>query len=131
MRRTAWFVLACVVVVGVVSSLAQTQGGGGITSIQPIFDRECVKCHGPQAQKAKLDLSPEKAYTSLVNVPSRQVSTMVRVKPGDPDQSYLWLKLEHRSLEGDGMPKGLFSSKKLSRADLDAIKAWIAAGANP
>ncbi len=130
MRRTISTVVAGVVATGLIAVLAQTSGGG-MAGIQPIFDKECVKCHGPKEKKAKLDLSAGESYKALVNAPSKEVPTMVRVKPGDPDQSYLWLKLEHRSSEGVGMPKGFFSSKKLSRNELDAIKAWIASGANP
>jgi hypothetical protein len=53
------------------------------------------------------------------------------VKPGDPEQSYLWLKLEHRTEEGSGMPKGFFSAKRLNPKDLETVRAWIAAGAQP
>ena len=66
-----------------------------------------------------------------MNVPSKEVPGTVRVKPGEPDQSYLWLKLEHSASKGDGMPRGLFFSKKLSQNDMEAIKAWITAGALP
>jgi hypothetical protein len=130
MRRVVWIVLAGVMAVGLVSALAEAPGGS-LAGVQPIFDRECVKCHGPEKQKAKLDLSPGVAYKSLVNTPSKEEPSFMRVKPGDPDQSYLMLKLEHKSSDGDGMPKGLFGSRKLSQQDLDIIKAWIASGANP
>lgn len=130
MRRTISAVVAGVVSAGLIAALAQTPGGG-MAGIQPIFDRECVRCHGPKEKKAKLDLSAGESYKALVNAPSREVPAMVRVKPGDPDQSYLWLKLEHRASEGVGMPKGFFFAKRLSQGELDTIKAWIASGANP
>jgi len=130
MRRVAPILLAGVVAMGLVSALAETPGGG-FANVQPIFDRECVKCHGPEKQKAKLDLSPGVAYKSLVNTPSKEEPTLLRVKPGDPDQSYLMLKLEHKSSDGDGMPKGFFGARKLPQRDLDAIRSWIASGANP
>jgi mono/diheme cytochrome c family protein len=97
--------------------------------VQPIFDKACVECHGAKKAKAKLNLDAAVALKSLVDVPSEQVPGTVRVKPGDPEQSYLWLKLDHRSKEGDGMPKGMFGAKKLPQAELDLIKAWIAGGA--
>lgn len=130
MRRVVSILLAGVVATGVASAFAESPGWS-LASVQPIFDKECVKCHGPEKQKAKLDLSPGLAYKSLVNTPSKEDPTLMRVRPGDPDQSYLWLKLEHKTSEGDGMPKGFFGSRRLSQKDLDAIKAWIASGANP
>jgi mono/diheme cytochrome c family protein len=130
MRRVVCIVLAGAVVTGVASALAETPGGS-LADVQGIFDRECVKCHGPDKKKAKLDLSAGESYKSLVNTASKEEPSILRVKPGDPEQSYLWLKLEHKTSEGDGMPKGFFGSRRLSQKDLDAIKAWIASGANP
>jgi mono/diheme cytochrome c family protein len=97
--------------------------------IQPIFTDSCVKCHGPKEQKAKLDLSDGKAYRALVNVPSAEVHSMMRVKPGDAEQSYLWLKLQHTAQKGDGMPKWWFWSRHLPQDQLTLIKAWIDGGA--
>ncbi|MEW5764751.1 MAG: c-type cytochrome domain-containing protein [Acidobacteriota bacterium] len=97
--------------------------------IQPILDRECVECHGPKRAKARLDLSAGRAHSNLVGVPSSERPEILRVKPGDPEASYLWLKLDHRAPEGSGMPKGLFLSRRLSREDLDLIRLWIQAGA--
>lgn len=130
-KRTALALAWTALVLGVAGAFAQTGGSTYSTTVQPIFDRECVKCHGPKEKKAKLDLSPGESYKALVNVPSKEVSGTLRVKPGEPDQSYLWLKLEHRASEGEGMPRGLFFSKNLSQKDMEAIKAWIAAGAAP
>lgn len=133
------FVLAVIVagavVMGAWHLLAQSPGAvaGPAYSqvVQPIFDRECVKCHGPKERKAKLDLSPGQSYKALVGVPSREVPGFSLVKAGNLEESYLWLKLDHRSSEGDGMPKGLFFSRKLKQADLEVIKAWIVSGSKP
>jgi hypothetical protein len=114
-----------------VGALAQGVAPSFVEGVQPIFDRECVKCHGAKERKGKLDLSAPDSYKALVNVPSREAPATLRVKPGDPEQSYLWLKLEHRTEEGSGMPKGFFSAKRLAQKDLDVVMAWIAAGAQP
>lgn len=118
-------------VAGLAAATAQDSPGGLEATVQPIFDRECVKCHGAKEKKSKLDLSAGEAYKSLVSVPSREVPETMRVKPGDPEQSYLWLKVNHTASEGSGMPKGIFFSKKLSAQDLEAIRSWIASGARP
>ncbi len=97
--------------------------------VQPIFDRNCAKCHGAEEARAKLNLSAATAFKALVGTPSQQVPTLARVKPGDPGSSYLWQKVQHTAAKGKGMPKTMFGSKKLSDPDLDLIRKWIEAGA--
>ncbi len=97
--------------------------------VQPIFDESCTGCHGAAHQRAKLNLSPATAATALVGVASSEVPQLVRVKPGDPEASYLWQKLQHTAAQGKGMPRGIFTSKRLPEAQLDIIKRWILAGA--
>jgi hypothetical protein len=99
------------------------------TDVQPIFDMECADCHGAKSPKAKLNLSAATAKQALINVPSDEVPQLVRVKPGDPDNSYLWQKLQHTAAKGKGMPRTTFSSKRLPDAQLDVIRQWIQAGA--
>jgi hypothetical protein len=97
--------------------------------VQSILDNNCTGCHCAKKQKAGLNLSAPKAYASIVQVPSRQVPTLMLIKPGDPDQSYFWQKLAHTAKEGSGMPKAFFGSKKLSEADMNVVKTWIQGGA--
>jgi len=130
-KRTTLALVLTTFVIGVAGAFAQSNGSTFSTTVQPIFDRECVKCHDTKHRKAKLDLSQGESFGAIVNVPSKEEPGTVRVKPGDPDKSYLWLKLEHKTSEGDGMPKGFFSSGKLSQKDMEAIRAWITAGALP
>lgn len=114
-----------------VGLLAQSPGVSFSRDVQPILDRDCAKCHDAKEHKGRLDLGPEVAYKNLVDVPSAEVGAIPRVKPGDPEGSYLWLKLEHKTAKGSGMPKGLFWSRHLSEQDMGIIKAWIEGGARP
>lgn len=123
------WIIPTVLAVAALALVAEPPAPSYSKDVQPIFDKACVECHGAKKAKAKLNLDAAVALKSLVDVPSEQVPGTVRVKPGDPEQSYLWLKLDHRSKEGDGMPKGMFGAKKLPQAELDLIKAWIAGGA--
>ena len=100
-------------------------------AVEPIFVKACGDCHGGDNPKKGLDLSKDTGYAQLVNVKSQEVPEMVRVKPGDPAASYLWLKVTHTATQGKGMPRTLFGSKKLPQADLDLIQEWIVQGANP
>ena len=99
------------------------------TDVQPIFEMACTDCHGAKRAKAKLDLSAASARGALVNHPADQVPQMMRVKPGDPESSYLWHKLQHKAAKGKGMPRGIFSAKRLPEAQLEVIRKWIEAGA--
>ena len=128
MNRIAWlsglaFGLGALVLLAVPQEISFSR------DVKPILDKECTSCHKTKRMKADLDLSGDNALKNLLNVPSSQVPDMVRVKPGDPEQSYLWLKLDHRAQKGGGMPKIFVFSKRLHQDKLDLIKAWIAGGA--
>lgn len=81
-------------------------------------------CHiGPTAKKG-LDLTEEKLFQSLVNVPSRDVPALKLVQPGKPQQSYLLMKIiGDAQIKGDPMPR---RGSALSEAQVKAISDWIA-----
>ncbi|NOX38628.1 MAG: hypothetical protein GXO78_13950 [Calditrichaeota bacterium] len=101
-----------------------------LSSIQAnVFSKTCAVsgCHNSADKQAGLDLSPGKAYSNLVNVRSSQVNDLFRVKPGDPNNSYLIIKLEQ-----DNPPQGVrmpASGNPLPQATIDVIRQWIADGA--
>lgn len=89
-------------------------------------------CHGSAPYQGDLDLMSANAYDDLVNVQS--LVGGLRVKPGSPDESLLWLKLTN-TLPDDGslgepMPRGeAIQWSSISQEDLDLVRAWILAGA--
>ena len=96
------------------------------SSIQSqIFEPKCVRCHGAVAN-AGLDLRAATGFANLVNAASTETA-LLRVAPGDPENSYLIHKLEGRSgIVGSQMPKdGPF----LSAEQIDVVRSWITAGA--
>ncbi len=100
-----------------------------LTVIQrTIFDRHCVTdCHELVSAAANLTLTPGKSYEELVQQPSQQISSRVRVVPGDPDRSYLMIKMEGRAgMVGDAMPR---LAPRRPRAEIDLVRAWITRGA--
>ncbi len=99
--------------------------------VEPIFVKECAHCHGGDNPKKGLDLSAGKGYADLTQHKSQESPLMPLVKAGDPAGSYLWLKVSHTALEGRGMPRTLFGSKKLPQTELDTVRDWIIQGANP
>jgi hypothetical protein len=98
-----------------------------------VFERHgCTQevCHGSSRQGG-LDLRPEAAYASLIEVPSLG-SPLARIVPGSPDRSYLFHKLSASTrpgsyaISGSPMPSGL---PPLGADELEAIRVWIKAGA--
>lgn len=101
-----------------------------LKSIQEhIFDTSCAlsNCHvGPNAQLG-LDLSAGNARASLVNVASARVPGLLRVEPGNSDDSYLILKLEgDERIIGARMP---FNLAPLPSESISIIREWIDGGA--
>ena len=97
------------------------------TTIQEIFDRRSctgASCHGT-AQMAGLDLRSGASYGELVSVLATS-EPILRVIPGNPDGSYLVMKLEGRQSVGDRMPQ---TGAALDSIDLTNVRNWISQGA--
>jgi hypothetical protein len=110
-------------------------GGGGsgeltadFQSIQDhIFTPICTKCHIGAGAPEGLQLDQAHSYSLLVGVPSTEQPAVLRVAPGNPDNSYIIRKLEgNPSISGDRMP---FGGPYLSQATIDVIRQWITNGA--
>ncbi len=105
--------------------------GGPITatfeSIQAnVFTPICSVCHAGGAAPEGLRLDATDSYANLVGVPSTEVPSILRVKPGDPDNSYLVQKIEGHAAVGVRMPYG---GPYLDQTTIDAIRQWISDGA--
>lgn len=79
-----------------------------------------------------MNLSAGQAFGSVVNVAARELPGMNRVTPSQPDSSYLVHKVQgtHLAVGGSGSRMPLNRSP-LSQSDIDLIRAWIQAGAQP
>jgi hypothetical protein len=90
----------------------------------------CGGCHtgGGTSLPASMDLTPAHIYASIVGVASVEQPALMRVKPGDPNNSYVVLKLEGAAgISGARMP---FGGPYLDQATIDQVKAWVTAGAH-
>jgi hypothetical protein len=83
-----------------------------------IFTPLCATCHSGPNPPVNLNLDATHSYNDLINVPSTEQPTIVRVKPGDPMNSFL---VQHIQSDGDGA----------SPTDLTFIEQWITDGAPP
>jgi methionine-rich copper-binding protein CopC len=93
-----------------------------------VFTPICSKCHIGGGAPEGLRLDSADAYNLLVGVPSTEVPSILRVKPGDPDNSYIIQKLEGHAAVGAQMPLG---GPYLSTATIGFIRQWISNGAPP
>lgn len=70
--------------------------------IAPVLASQCATCHMSTEDPGGMKLYPSAAYRSIVNAPSKG-SSLLRVRPGDPQSSYLLHKLEGTHLDVGGV----------------------------
>jgi hypothetical protein len=96
-----------------------------------IFTPRCSSCHTGSGASlpGSMNLSSASAtFASLVNVDSLSEPAFKRVKPGDPDNSYVVKKLEGTQSVGGRMPA---AGGFLDQATINGVRDWIQAGAAP
>jgi hypothetical protein len=97
------------------------------SSIQShVFTPMCTACHSGSAAPRGLRLDAANSVALLVNTPSGVVPSLMRVKPGDADNSYLVQKLEGHAAVGARMPLG---GPYLDASAMALIRQWINNGA--
>ena len=85
--------------------------------IRPLLQAKCLRCHGEKSRKADLDLRTRAgALKGGESGPA--------VVPGKPDESPLYEKVLSGAMPPDG-------KNRLSKAEVDAFRRWIAGGARP
>ena len=82
--------------------------------VLPILARHCHGCHGAKQPQRNLDL---RSIQSLVD---GGLSGVIAV-PGKPEQSYLYQMVRRGAMPPRGKPK-------LSKPEVERIRAWIAGG---
>jgi hypothetical protein len=118
--------------------------------VQPVFTNDCgvVGCHVPGNPTGGLILAPGFTYAQIVDVPAGEMNgiqldggTVNYVTPGDPDDSYVNIKINASLLAalktslgaaggrtGTQMPAPSTGST-LTQTQLEAIATWIEQGA--
>jgi hypothetical protein len=98
-----------------------------LSSIQEkVFTPICTTCHAGSAAPLGFRLDADVAYSMLVNAPSVEEPTLLRVAPGNPDASYLIQKLEGTARVGARMP---LNGPPLPVETIAVIRQWIVDGA--
>jgi hypothetical protein len=97
-----------------------------------IFTPICSVCHIGGGAPEGLRLDAADSFNLLVGVPSTEVPSLLRVKPGDPDNSYIIQKLEGHAAVGAQMPFGCPTTQPcLTTSTIAFIRQWITDGAQP
>jgi hypothetical protein len=119
---------------GVEAGDATTQELGEPVSygqVQALFEEHgCIGCH--PGVNPSLDLTAEKSYDQLVGVQALEDPTLYRVVAGDPEKSFLYLKIGGAPPVGDipaigtRMPP---QAPPIPAEDMDLVRRWILQGA--
>ena len=109
------------------SKLPPASDAKGVTydkDIKPIFQKSCIKCHGPEKQKGKLRLDSLDAV-----IKGGEVGKVI--VPGDSAGSVLVHNVAHIGDEDDYMPPPDNKDKipPLTKEQIALIRAWIDQGA--
>jgi mono/diheme cytochrome c family protein len=99
-----------------IAGLVRAESPPAFGDVRVLFQAKCVRCHGEKVHKGGLDLTTPAGL--LRGGESGKV-----IVPGKPDDSLLFEKVH----AGEMPPK---KEGRLSAADVDLIRRWIAAGAN-
>lgn len=104
---------------------AQTKSGELEGKVRVIFKENCTTagCHVGNTPMMGLKLTEDEFYARTVNQKSTERSQLVRIKPGEPDSSYLVMKILGTSgIIGSRMP---FGRDPLTDDEIAAIVQWI------
>ena len=99
------------------------------SDVQLIFNASCVVCHQGVSAAGGMNLEAGQAYGSTVSKNSSQ-SSLLRVKPNDPDNSYLVRKLEGTQVQAGGSGARMpLNANPLPASQIEIIRRWISQGA--
>ena len=87
--------------------------------IQPILQKSCVECHGPEKPKGKLRLDSKEAAF-------KGGKDGVSIEPGKADQSELYRRITLPADNDDVMPN---KGDRLTKVQTDLMRDWINQGA--
>lgn len=99
--------------------------------VQPILTKRCSMggCHSLVSRRANLVLTPDSSYAMLVNRASAERPTLMRVRPGKPDSSWLYLRVSPDPSGRGNLPRMPLAAHPLTPNQVATIANWISRGA--
>jgi hypothetical protein len=111
-------------------------------TVRPALERLCSGCHSETSPEARMSLgghiSSANVVKNLVDVQAFDGGQFLRVVPGYPEQSWLFLKAsglaaeagcEGSTCNAQSMPPGATPDRRLTETELSALEQWILDGA--
>lgn len=95
--------------------------------VEPILNKHCVQCHMVGTELGNFSLYPD-PRGNMVDMRSTQCRLDL-VEPGEPDKSYVLLKMLDTHLAAGGKGRRMPWDYDLSRADIEVVRQWILQGA--
>jgi hypothetical protein len=123
-QRSVWILIGCTVLADASADADEAANLASVDfqrEIRPILFGRCVECHGPDVQEAGLRLDRRETATAILASGARAVV------PGDPSAG-AWLARVSSADPDFRMPPG-GARPPLSADEIDALRRWIAAGA--
>jgi hypothetical protein len=124
--RLAHCTLVAAIFIGPMPVHAQTGPSGVESRVAELFANRCTGagCHSGPVPQQGLELTRERFYATSVGEPSVERPELLRVNPGQPEISYLMMKVKgDPGIIGVQMP---FTGDKLTDEEIDLIRQWIA-----
>jgi hypothetical protein len=90
-----------------------------------ILGRSCAVswCHTGRRPQAELVLDSAEVLRSILNVSSREISSLMLVDTERPEESYLLMKIKGDArINGERMP---FGRRPLEEEEIDTIEQWV------
>lgn len=101
------------------AELSQRHTVGSFASVRPVLESNCVHCHGPN------HLSHMPAFPDTRAL-ARLIGPANWIVPGHPERSRLFHIVTLADGQSGAMPP---TGHAISRTEVEAMRAWIAAGA--
>src|SRR5882672_3029072 len=120
MKKIVLIVLVIAIAIWLVRLATQHQPVDFTTQVKPIFNKNCITCHGGVRQKGGFSLLfREEAL-------AKTKSGKFAIIPGDPGHSELIRRITLHDPE-DRMP---YKHDPLPQAEIDILRRWIKEGAH-
>ncbi len=116
-------------------SAAPTTPATSGAAVMQIFAERCAtrKCHGGEKPKEQLDLSTAaRIKATAIGVNAEEQAALKRILPGNPEESYLFLKITKRRRNDSRIkwkPMPPDAAQALDDKQIALIEAWIKSGA--